>query len=130
MDKVLSVVLVLAAFVFVVLGAGWLIVPAVVAPQLGMPLLEAEGLSTQIGDLASFFLTLGGCILIAQFSGNHFWFYPPIMLLGLAAFGRVIAWLFHSAALTYEMIAVEAAVVALLVFALRRSAVPGTGRAS
>jgi hypothetical protein len=69
-------------------------------------------------------------MLIAQFSGSRFWFYPPIMLLGLAAFGRVIAWLFHGAALTYDMIAVEAAVVALLVFALTRSAVPGTGQTS
>mgnify|MGYP000275974932 CR=1 FL=1 len=41
------------------------------------------------------------------------------MLLGFAAFGRVIAWLVHGAALAWDMIVVEIAVVALLFVASR-----------
>jgi hypothetical protein len=122
MGKGLRIVVGAPAVVFLALGIGWLVVPAGVGPQLGMTLQEAVGLSTQIGDLASFFLTLGGCVLIALITGNRFWFYPPIMLLGFAAFGRVVAWFFHDAAFAYDMIAVEVAVAALLVFASRRQA--------
>ena len=124
MGKGLGVALGLVAAVFMVLGAGWLIAPAVVAPRLGMTLQEAVGLSTQIGDLGSFFLTVGVCTLIAQVIGKRLWFHPAIMLLGLAALGRVVAWLFHDAALALDMIAVEAAVTALLVFAATRPVSP------
>ena len=124
MGKGLGVALGLVAAVFMVLGAGWLIAPAVVAPRLGMTLQEAVGLSTQIGDLGSFFLTVGVCTLIAQVTGKRLWFHPAIMLLGLAALGRVVAWLFHDAALALDMIAVEAAVTALLVFAATRPVSP------
>ena len=103
MGKGLGVALGLVAAVFMVLGAGWLIAPAVVAPQLGMTLQEAVGLSTQIGDLGSFFLTVGVCTLIAQVIGKRLWFHPAIMLLGLAALGRVVAWLFHDAAREFRL---------------------------
>ncbi len=58
-----------------------------------MALLDGRGLSTQLADLASFFLTLGGCILAGLITGNRLWFYPAVSLLGVAAFGRVLAWL-------------------------------------
>jgi hypothetical protein len=44
-----------AAALFVLTGIAWLVVPAFAATQLGMTLLSGVGLSTQIGDLASFF---------------------------------------------------------------------------
>ncbi len=105
-----------AAVLFVLTGIAWLVVPTLVATKLGMTLLTGVGLSTQIADLASFFLTLGGCMLIGLTTGNRVWFYPAIMLLGIAAGGRILAWLFHDAALALDMIIVEVIVAALLYF--------------
>ncbi len=118
-NRVLKVSAGLPALVFVVVGLAWLIAPEFTGSQFRMDLLDGAGLSTQIGDLAAFFLTLGGTILIGLASGNRVWFYPPIMLLGFAIVGRLIAWLAHGAALTLDMIAVEAVVIAILVFNVR-----------
>jgi integral membrane sensor domain MASE1 len=108
-------------FSFFVMGALWLVQPEFVAKQLGMSLLHGVGLSTQIGDMASFFLTLGGCLLLGFRTRLAYWLYPPIMLLSFAASGRVLAWLFHGASLALEMIVVEAAVAAVLMAALKRT---------
>lgn len=116
---VLRIVLGMIAVAFVLLGLGWWVAPALVAPQLGMSLLESVGLSTQIGDMAGFCLTAGFCILTALITHNRVWFYPPVMLFGLAALGRILAWLLHGAALPYDMIAVELTVVILLAVAAR-----------
>ncbi len=102
------------ALIFSFVGFAWWIAPDFVSAKLGMPLLNEVGLSTQIGDLGSFFFTLGGCILIGLATGNRIWLYPSIMLLTFAIAGRSIAWLFHSAALPVEMIAVELAGVIVL----------------
>lgn len=104
------------------IGVGWWVAPGFVGAQLGMTLLSGAGLSTQIGDLASFFLTLGACILIGLATGKRVWLYPPIILLGLAIAGRVIAWLFHDAELLIEAIAVEAGATVLLLFAAKELA--------
>ena len=105
---------VVPALGFVLIGLLWLVAPGFASAQLGMSLLSGAGLSTQIGDFASFFLTLGGCIRIGWATGNPVWFCPSIMLLGFAAGGRIIAWLFHDAALTVPMILVEAGGAVLL----------------
>jgi hypothetical protein len=97
------------------MGLGWLIAPGIVAGQLRMNLLTGDSLSTQIGDLAALFLTTGICILAALNTGRAVWLYPAIMLLGIAASGRLIAWFFHGAGLTIDMIAVEVVVATLLV---------------
>ncbi|MGF1469740.1 MAG: hypothetical protein ACFCGT_26750, partial [Sandaracinaceae bacterium] len=80
---------------------------------------DGRGLSTQVADLAAFFLTAGACILVGLTTGDRLWFYPTILMLGLAAVGRVLAWLVHGAALTLDMIAVEAIVSTVLVFVAR-----------
>ena len=113
-NKILRVVTVLPGILFVVIGVGWIIDPASAAVGVGMPLLEGVGRSTQIGDLGSFFLTMGLLILVGVTTLKRVWFYPPMMLLGLAATFRIIAWLVHGAALAGSMIAVEIIVTALL----------------
>jgi hypothetical protein len=113
------------AVVFVVIGLVWLVAPGFVAARMRMPLLEGDGLSTQIGDLASFFLVLGGSILTALLTHRSIWLYPAIMLLGFAVTGRVIAWLAHGAGLPLDMIAVEVVVAGLLVVLARRMAAAG-----
>ena len=113
-NKILRVVTVLPGILFVVIGVGWIIDPASAAAGVGMPLLEGVGRSTQIGDLGSFFLTMGLLILVGVTTLERAWFYPPMMLLGLAAIFRIVAWLVHGAALAGSMIAVEIIVTALL----------------
>ncbi|MEO1732671.1 MAG: hypothetical protein AAFR45_03440 [Pseudomonadota bacterium] len=105
----------LPGLVFVAMGLLWLVAPGFVSGQLRMELLSGDGLSTQIGDLASFFLVMGACILIGLNTGNRVWLYPSIMLLGLAAIGRTISWLFHGAALAIDMIVVEVVVATILI---------------
>ena len=106
--------------IFMSIGVGWWIAPGFVGAQLGMTLLSGAGLGTQIGDLASFFLTLGACILIGLATAKRVWLYPPMILLGLAIAGRVIAWLFHDAELLLNAIAVEGSVTVFLIFAARK----------
>ncbi len=121
MDKVLRFVVGVPGVVFVVIGIGWLVVPAEVGRPLGMTLPDdGLGLSTQIGAMASFFLTLGGCILIALVTGHRVWYYPAIMLLCLAAIGRIVAWQFYDAVLAFDMICVEG-VVAVLLYVVSRA---------
>lgn len=120
MTVALKVLAGLPAIAFVLLGLAWWIVPDFAASQLGMTLLTGLGLSSQIGDVASFFLTLGTCILIGIFKNNRFWLYPAMMLLTLATIGRLLAWAVHGAELATQMIAVEWVVIAVLFFVSRK----------
>ena len=121
MNKLLNVLVALPAVLFLTIGLRWMVAPEGVATEFGMALDTGLGLSTQIGDLSAFFLTLGLSMLLALLSRRRVWFYPPIMLLGFAALGRVLAWLFHDAALAPQ-IGVEVIVATLLFLASRRLA--------
>jgi len=103
-----------AALGFMAIGLCWWIAPQFAATQMGMELLGGLGLSTQLADLAAFFLTLGSAILLGLVRANRVWLYPPIMLLGFAVCGRLVAWRFHGADLAIHMIAVEIVVIAIL----------------
>ncbi|MTI42164.1 short-subunit dehydrogenase [Roseibium hamelinense] len=114
------------AIVFIVVGLAWLVAPGFVSAQMLMPLLAGDALSTQIGDLSAFFLTLGGSIMIALVTRRTVWLYPAIMLLAFAATGRVVAWLAHGAGLPPQMIVVEIVVVGVLIVLARRMAAEKT----
>jgi hypothetical protein len=120
MNKVLKVLVLLPAILFMVTGIRWLVAPAEIAPNFGLALAEGIGLSTQVGDLTSFFLTLGSCMLIALITERRSWYYPPMMLLVIATLGRIVAWLVHDAALTVGPIIVELVVALILLLASRR----------
>ncbi len=115
------------ALLFIVVGLLWWGTPGFAGQQLGMPLLSDVGLSTQIGDLASFFLTLGACVVIGLATGDRIWLYPALMLLGFAMAGRFIAWLVHDAALPVAMLAVEGVVVIALLVTSRQLTNQHTG---
>ncbi|AQR61892.1 hypothetical protein BZG35_09700 [Brevundimonas sp. LM2] len=121
---VLKVLAAVPALGFVFAGLAWWITPALAGSRLGMDLLGGLGLSTQIADLASFFLTLGTAILIGLLSDERVWLYPPIMLIGFAIIGRLVAWRFHGADFAGVMIAVEACVLAILILNVRAQAKP------
>ena len=107
MNKVLRVLVLLPAILFLVTGLRWLVAPAGVAPMFGLTLDQGVGLSSQVGDMSAFFLTLASCMLIALISGRRSWYYPAIMLLSFTAVGRVLAWLVHDATLALDLIAPE-----------------------
>ena len=120
MNNVLRVLVLLPAILFLVTGLRWLVAPAGVAPMFGLTLDQGVGLSSQVGDMSAFFLTLASCMLIALISGRRSWYYPAIMLLSITAVGRVLAWLVHDATLALDLIAPEVIVSVILLVASRR----------
>lgn len=120
MNNLIKVLVVAPAILFIVMGIRWLVAPAGIASEFGFELGQGLGLSSQIGDMSAFFLTGGMCALIAVISGRRTWYYPPMMLLGLTAIGRVIAWSVHGAEFATTPIAVEVIVTVILLVASRR----------
>ena len=119
MNRFLQVLVLLPAILFIVVGVRWLVAPAGVAPEFGLTLETGLGLSSQVGDMASFFLTLGFCMLLGLVTGQRPWFYVGAMILLLAAIGRTLAWLLHDAALAPQ-IGLEFVVGVLLLIAAQR----------
>ena len=120
MNIALRAIVLLCGVLFIVTGLRWLLAPAGVAPEFGLVLSSGVGLSSQIGDMSAFFLTLGVCILMGLTTQRTIWYYPPIILLSLTAIGRVLAWLLHDAALATDLIAPEVIVALILMIASRR----------
>ena len=120
MNNLIKILVVAPAILFISIGVRWLVAPAGVAPEFGLELGQGIGLSSQIGDMSAFFLTAGICSLIAVISANRTWYYPPMMLLGLTAIGRIVAWLVHGAAFATTSIAIEVIVCVILLIASRR----------
>jgi hypothetical protein len=122
MNKVLRVIVVLPAILFVFIGLRWLVDPEGAAAALGMPLLEGIGRSSQMGDIGGFFLAGGIMILLGVITAKRAWFQAPALLLMTIAIFRILAWLLHDAALATPMIAVEVVLAVLFVFASSRLA--------
>ena len=120
MNKFLKILVLLPAILFLVTGLRWLVAPAGVAPMFGLTLDQGVGLSSQVGDMSAFFITLASCMLIALISGRRSWYYPAIMLLSITAVGRVLAWLVHDATFALDLIAPEVIVSVILLVASRR----------
>ena len=117
MKNVLRVIAGLAGTLFFLNGLQWIINPASVADSLGMPLLEGVGLSTQIGDLGSFFITVGAMTLIGAITTTRHWFYAPSMLLLVAALYRTLSTILYGAPFVMSAIIVEISVGFFLIFA-------------
>lgn len=54
MNKVLKILVLLPAILFLVTGLRWLVAPAGVAPMFGLTLDQGVGLSSQVGDMSAF----------------------------------------------------------------------------
>ena len=119
-NTAIKLLVLLFGILFLVTGLRWLLAPAGIAPDFGLALGAGMGLSSQVGDMSAFFLTLGVCMLTGLTTQRSVWYYPPIMLLLLTAVGRVLAWLIHDAALATQLIAPEVIVSLVLLFASRR----------
>ena len=125
MNVALRAIVLLCGLLFIITGLRWLLAPAGVAPEFGLVLSTGVGLSSQIGDMSAFFLTLGVCILMGLITQRAIWYYPPIILLSLTAVGRLLAWLLHDAALAMNLITPEVIVALILLIASRRLPAPG-----
>jgi hypothetical protein len=125
MNIALRAIVLLCGVLFIVTGLRWLLAPAGVAPEFGLALSSGVGLSSQIGDMSAFFLTLGVCILLGLTTRRAIWYYPPMILLSLTAVGRTLAWLLHDAALAMNLIAPEVIVALILLIASRRLSAQG-----
>ena len=121
MNKFLNILTYTIGFLFLINGLMWLISPADIASSLGMPLLTGHGLSTQIGDLASFFLVVGVFTLLGAYTKKTYWLYAPIALVGFAALSRIVAYLAHGAALSTDKIVVEVMVMGILSLVVKKS---------
>ena len=117
MKNVLRVIAGLAGTLFFLNGLQWIINPTSVADSLGMPLLEGVGLSTQIGDLGSFFITVGAMTLIGAITTTRHWFYAPSMLLLVAALYRTLSTILYGAPFVMSAIVVEISIGLFLIFA-------------
>ena len=122
MKNVLRVIAGLVGILFFLNGLQWIISPANVAASLGMPLLEGVGLSTQIGDLGSFFITVGAMTLIGAITTTRHWFYAPSMLLLVAALYRTLSTILYGAPFVMSAIVVEISIGLFLIFAGSRIA--------
>ena len=122
MKNVLRVIAGIAGTLFFLNGLQWIINPASIADSLGMPLLEGVGLSTQIGDLGSFFITVGAMTLIGAITTTRHWFYAPSMLLLVAALYRALSTILYGAPFVMSAIVVEISVGLFLIFAGSRIA--------
>lgn len=120
MNTILRLSVLLPGVLFLVMGLRWLLAPQGIAPDFGITLQSGVGLSSQIGDMAAFFLLLGICILTAVVTQRRLWYYPPMILLSLTALSRVLAWLIHDAALPMNLIMPEIVVALIILVASRR----------
>ena len=120
MDKFFNILTYIIGFLFLLMGLQWLFDPGSAAAGLGMNLLSDHGLSTQIGDLASFFLVVGVFTLCAAVKKNKVWLYTPIALFSFAAISRIIAFVFHDAALSTDKILVELVLAGFLLFLVKK----------
>lgn len=100
---------------FVLMGLRWAFDPSSAANSLGMILLDGEALSTQIGDLGSFFITVGVMTLIGVITQTRYWFYAPSMLLLVAALYRSLATLMYGAPFALSSIIIELVVGLFLI---------------
>jgi hypothetical protein len=123
MSAKLRIVTILMGALFTLQGIAWILVPERAAAGLGMPVLDGLARSTQFGDFAAFFLTLGISILAGTTSGQNRRLYFPAAMLGSAALCRTIAWMVHGADFAALFIAVEI-VGAMLLFSAARAFSP------
>lgn len=116
---------VLLALIFGAQGIMWLVNPARAVRFWGFPLPEGGmGLSSMIGALAGWSLTIAVCLLLALIRRQRFWYYPPMMILVFLALGRILAGTLHGAPPLPGRFIPELVFVALLYLAARATAAP------
>jgi hypothetical protein len=121
-DRALRFIVPIAGVSAIASGICWLVKPQLAADLLGMPLLKDQpmGLSTQIGDLASFFVSSGVMMLLGWITRQRAWLISAALLYGTAAVFRIIAWNMQGASLPAPIVIFEVILAAVLLLAAYR----------
>jgi len=109
---------ILACVVALLLGSlalGRLFDPATAAANLGMPLLDGIGRSTQVGDLTALFVSGSALCLLGAIRQETPWLYSAALILGSTALFRTTAWVFHGAAFATMSIVAELVMMGMLI---------------
>lgn len=115
----------LLALIFGAQGITWLTRPASAARFWGFPVPEGGlGLSSMIAALGSLCLTIALCLLLALIRRQRVWYYPPMMMFGLFAVGRIVAGVVHGAPILPGRFIAELLFVGLLFLATRATGTP------
>lgn len=109
------------AVVFLIIGVFWVLQPGIMAENFGMVLSSDLGLSSQIGDLGSYFVSSALMIFYGIYTNNTHWFYPPILIMLLTALFRTLSTLLHDAPFAADMIGSEILFSGILIYAIYSS---------
>lgn len=109
------------AVVFLIIGVFWVLQPGIMAENFGMVLSSGLGLSSQIGDLGSYFVSSALMIFYGIYTNNTNWFYPPILIMLLTALFRTLSTLLHDAPFAADMIGSEILFSGILIYAIYSS---------
>ena len=121
MNKFLVVLITIFGFQFLIIGLMWIASPYNAAATFGIfSLSEGIGLSSQLGDTGSYFLSLGIMMIAAVYTQKSIWFYASSIMLSITAVYRILSWLLHDAAFATQFIAAEIFIVLLLLYTSKR----------
>ena len=109
------------AVVFLIIGVFWVLQPGIMAENFGMVLSSDLGLSSQIGDLGSYFVSSALMIFYGIYTNNTHWFYPPILIMLLTALFRTLSTLLHDAPFAADMIGSEILFSGILIYTIYSS---------
>jgi len=109
------------AVVFLIIGVFWVLQPGIMAENFGMVLSSGLGLSSQIGDLGSYFVSSALMIFYGIYTNNTHWFYPPILIMLLTALFRIFSTYLHDAPFAADMIGSEILFSGILFYAIYSS---------
>ena len=93
----------------------FIVQPRTVVADLGMPLLDGIGRSTQLADLGAFFAFSAVMTIYGVIKSQSELLRLAALLLGMTAVLRVLAWVAHGAGLATSLIAAEVVLVVWLV---------------
>jgi len=120
MKKIAKLLALLPGVIFLISGLRWLTEPSAAAQMFGMTLLDGIGRSSQIGDMAAYFIAGSVMIFAGLITERRILLQLVAMITALTALFRIVAWLFHDAALATSLIAPEIVFTLILLFAASR----------
>lgn len=123
MRNVLRAAIGLLSLFFVVIGIGFLVVPAKLAAAFFVSPLGSQGLATLRADFTGFFVGVAVFALVGAWRGEARILLVPMLMVGLALFGRVVSILIDGMAPTaIQPMVVEAVTLGVLALGYRRFA--------
>jgi hypothetical protein len=113
-NKIARVLAVIPGLIMLQGGVRFLVQPEAQVNSLGMELLDGVGRSTQLGDLASFFIVSAIFMFMGAAMSKGHWLYAAAMLIGGAAVMRTLSALMADAAMAPQFIIPELIIAAWL----------------